>query len=148
MTDPIEELKSLLPHRPPMLLLDRLVEADDARVRAAARVAAGGRLVEAGRGLPAWALVEYFAQTAALIYGLKTRETGAPVAQGFLLGTRRLECPVSHVPEGTELLIEARVEFIDDGGMGAYHCRTLNERFPAECVLTVYVPESETGQHA
>jgi predicted hotdog family 3-hydroxylacyl-ACP dehydratase len=137
------ELERLLPHRPPMLLLDRLIGGDGTHARALAVVRDGGRLVEAGRGLPAWALVEVFAQAAALIGGLRAREEGIPVAQGFLLGTRRLDCPVAHVPVGTELLIEARTEFTDGAGMGAYHCRTLNEDWPVECVLTVYTPPAQ-----
>lgn len=136
----LRALEALLPHRPPMLLLDRFVAGDPDHAVASLRVRADGPFFEAGRGLPAWALVEVFAQTAALIGGLKAAHDGVPVAQGFLLGTRRLDCPVSHVPEGVELTVEARTRFTDGAGMGAYHCRVTDEAWPVECVLTVYTP--------
>jgi predicted hotdog family 3-hydroxylacyl-ACP dehydratase len=139
-------LIELLPHRPPMLLLDRLLAGDGTFARAEARVSADHRFYEAGKGVPTWALVEIFAQTAALIGGLKSREDGVPVPQGFLLGTRRLDCPVSHVPAGTTLVIEARTEFADENGMGAYHCRVLNGDLPVECVLTVFAPPANRSE--
>jgi len=136
-------LEALLPHRRPMLHLDRLLAGDGRFARAALAIDAGKPLVVPGRGLPTWALVEVFAQTAALIGGLRAREAGEAVAQGFLLGTRRLDCPVAWVPEGMTLEIEARTEFVSDGGMGAYHCRTLNLDPAVACVLSVYTPEQE-----
>jgi predicted hotdog family 3-hydroxylacyl-ACP dehydratase len=145
-TDSVAELCDLLPHRPPMLLLDRLLAGDSTFARAEASVDADHRFFEEGKGVPAWALVELFAQTAALIGGLKSRAEGVPVPQGFLLGTRRLECPVSHVPAETKLVIEARTEFADGSGMGAYHCRILNEGLPVECVLTVFAPPTTRPQ--
>ncbi len=139
-TNPMDQLIELLPHRPPMLLLDRLLAGDANSARAEARIDTDHRFYEVGKGVPAWALVEIFAQAAALIGGLKSRADDVPVPQGFLLGTRRLDCPVSHVPAGTTLVIEARTEYADANGMGAYHCRVLNDDYPVECVLTVFAP--------
>lgn len=141
--DDLETLEALLPHRRPMLLLDRFVDGDGGEegwARAEARIDEQHPFFEAGRGLPSWALVEIFAQTAALIGGLQARQDGVPVPQGFLLGTRRLDCPVSHIPAGTVLVLEARTSFRDSNGMGAYHCRTLNDGLALECVLTVFAP--------
>ncbi|MEE4172949.1 MAG: hypothetical protein V2I57_01700 [Xanthomonadales bacterium] len=139
----LETLEALLPHRRPMLLLDRFVDGDhgeDGWARAEARIHEAHPFYEADRGVPSWALIEVFAQTAALIGGLQARQDGVPVPQGFLLGTRRFDCPVSHVPAGTDLVLEARTAFRDSNGMGAYHCRTLNEDLALACVLTVYAP--------
>ena len=139
-------LEALLPHRRPMLMLDRFLDGDGGEqgwARAEARIDEDHPFLEAGRGLPSWVLVEVFAQTAALIGGLQAREEGVPVPQGFLLGTRRLDCPVSHIPAGTDLVLEARTSFRDSNGMGAYHCRTLNDDLPLECVLTVFAPPGE-----
>lgn len=140
MSANLRELEALLPHRPPLLLLERLVEGDPGHAVAEARVRAGDPLVEAGRGLPAWALVEVFAQAAALIGGLAARARGETVAQGFLLGTRRLDCPVSHLPVGSQFTVEARAAFTDGSGMGAYHCRIREPQWPVECTLSVYTP--------
>lgn len=146
MTDtPIE---ALLPHRRPMLLLGRLTEGDATYARSSTTVTRDDLFFEAGSGLPAWVLLEYFAQTAALIGGLEARANATDVRQGFLLGTRKLECGISHIPAGVELELEARLEFADGAGMSAYHCRTLNPEYPVSCVLSVYVPPASDGAHS
>lgn len=140
-------LEELVPHRPPMLMPDRLVDGDSTRARTQVTISASCPLLEPGRGLPTWALLEFFAQTAAVIGGLKARETGQPVAQGFLLGTRKLSCPVSHIPVGTTLLLQAETGFVDAGGMGAYHCATDYEGQPITCTLTVFTPPKGASSH-
>ena len=136
----LAQLEALLPHRRPLLLLDRFIDGDRDWAQAEVRITENHPFHEPGRGVPAWALIEVFAQTAALIGGLKARAEEVPVPQGFLLGTRRFACAVSHVPVGTTLELEARTSFRDSNGMGAYHCRTLNDDFALECTLTVYAP--------
>ncbi len=133
-------LEDLVPHRPPMLLPDRLVDGDSTQARTRVTITDACPLIEPGLGLPTWALLEFFAQTAAVIGGLKARETGEPVGQGFLLGTRRLSCPVSHIPVGATLVLAAETGFVDESGMGAYHCATEYEGQPITCTLTVYTP--------
>ncbi|MEM8546834.1 MAG: hypothetical protein AAGF46_01600 [Pseudomonadota bacterium] len=138
-------IESFLPHRKPMLLLDRLIDGDPSFARSAIAVSEQDLFFEEGMGLPAWALLEYFAQTAALIGGLEAEAGAKAVPQGFLLGTRKLECEVSHIPAGVELELEAKLEFADGAGMSAYHCRTLNPEYPVTCVLSVYVPPADDG---
>lgn len=133
-------LAELVPHRPPMLLPDSFVDGDSNRARTRVTLSPGCPLLESGRGLPTWALLEFFAQTAAVIGGLRARETGEPVRQGFLLGTRKLACPVSHIPVGTTLTFTAETSFVDANGMGAYHCATKYQGQQISCTLTVFTP--------
>jgi predicted hotdog family 3-hydroxylacyl-ACP dehydratase len=126
-----------------MLLLDRFVDGDVDWARAEARIGETHPFHAPGLGVPSWALIESFAQTAALIGGLQARAERVPVPQGFLLGTRRFTCTVPHVPVGTTLVLEARTSFRDSNGMGAYHCRALNDDLALECVLTVYAPPAD-----
>ena len=140
-----QALEALLPHRGPMLLLDRFLDGDVDWAQAEARIDDRHPFHEPGHGVPSWALIEVFAQTAALIGGLKAQTEQVPVPQGFLLGTRRFACSVSHIPLNTTLVLEARTAFQDNNGMGAYHCRTRNEEFALECVLTVFAPPVGAG---
>lgn len=140
-------LQDLVPHRPPMLLPDRLIDGDSSQARTQVTIAADCPLLEPGRGLPSWALLEFFAQTAAAIGGLKARETGQPPARGFLLGTRKLACPVSHIPVGTTLILSAQTGFVDDNGMGAYHCATNYAGHEISCTLTVFAPPRSAPEH-
>ncbi len=135
-----DRLEALLPHRGAMLLLDRFLDGDVDWARAEAGIDETHPFNEPGLGVPSWALIEIFAQTAALIGGLQARAERVPVPQGFLLGTRRFSCSVPHVAVGTTLVLEARTSFRDSNGMGAYHCRTLNDDLGLKCVLTVYAP--------
>lgn len=141
------KLQDLVPHRPPMLLPDRLIDGDGTQARTQVTIAADCPLLEPDLGLPTWALLEFFAQTAAVIGGLKARETGQPPAQGFLLGTRKLLCPISHIPVGTTLTLSAETGFVDDNGMGAYHCATHYEGLEISCTLSVYTPPRSAPDH-
>lgn len=136
----LDVLEALLPHRRPLLLLDRLLGGDVDWARAEAAIGEAHPFYEPGHGVPSWAMIELFAQTAALIGGLQARADQVPVPQGFLLGTRRFTCTTPWVPAGTTLILEARTAFRDDNGMGAYQCRTLNDDLALDCVLTVYAP--------
>lgn len=140
-------LVDLVPHRPPMLLPDRLLDGDGTRARTQVTIADDCMLVEPGLGLPGWALLEFFAQTAAVIGGLKARETGQPMGQGFLLGTRKLACPVRHIPVGASLILKAETGFVDANGMGAYHCSTQYAGHEISCTLTVFTPERNAPDH-
>ena len=75
---------TLLPHRPPMLMIDRLVDAGPGTAVAEATLGDGCLGVSAGRVLEA-ALVECVAQTAAA--GKAVAAAGAgPAAPGLLAG--------------------------------------------------------------
>ena len=142
------DLQDLLPHRPPMLLISELLDHGPDFVVAAAKVTATGLLVQGDRGLPSWALIEYFAQTAALLGGLRAREAGSTAGQGYLLGTRKFESNHPWIKPGVRLVFEAREQFRDGNGMGAYGCRTLDGPVSAECVLNVFTPPPKENAHA
>jgi len=102
--DAICAIEELVPHRPPMLLVDRLVESD------------GNRCVSETQTGPEWpltkdnaassiVLVEVVAQTAAALMGLEAR-TGAgtgPGDAGFLVGVRSARWSSPFVPTGAFL---------------------------------------------
>lgn len=133
------ELDDLLPHRPPMRLIDRVVAVGEEHAVAEATIAPGMPFCGPG-GLPAWVLVELFAQTAALIGGHRARLAGGVAAQGYLLGTRRFTASAPTVPLGATLRLEARGEMSEATGMGSYRCHTVGGDLAAECVLSVYTP--------
>ncbi|MEM9171484.1 MAG: hypothetical protein AAGA84_02140 [Pseudomonadota bacterium] len=139
---PTDDLDTLLPHRRPMRLIDRLIDGDQTFAVSETLIRADDPFVDADRGVPAWALLEYFAQTAALIGGIEAANAGGSIPQGLLLGTRKLVCGVSHIPLGATMKLEARQEFSDGAGMSAYRCKTLHDEWPVECVLSVYAPKS------
>ena len=115
-------IAALLPHRPPMLLVDRLLEDDAEMVRVEATVKPDGLFVTE-EGMPAWVGIELMAQTVASWAGLRRHEAGEPVRLGFLLGTRKYECTLAHFPLGARLEIEARQELVAENGLAVFACK-------------------------
>lgn len=134
---PIEQL---IPHRGPIRLIERLIHADGPHVRAVATVPRQGPFCTAA-GVPIWVGVEYMAQTIAAWAGLRAQAKGLPPPLGFLLGTRRYSCTLTHLPPGAELVIEANCEIIGENGLAAFDCRILLDRHcVAEAMLSVFQP--------
>src|SRR2546426_3960121 len=85
------EIRSLVPHSGPMVLLDRVVSVDEESLCAEVLIRADSMFCAAG-GVGAWVGLEYMAQAIAAYAGYGARLRGAPVKIGFLLGSRRYEC--------------------------------------------------------
>ena len=87
----LPDIRDLLPHSGPMVLLDRLVAADDESLCAEVRIRADSLFFVDG-GVGGWVGLEYMAQAIGAFAGYRARLRGEPVRIGFLLGTRRYEC--------------------------------------------------------
>lgn len=80
--------ESLIPHRPPMRLVDELVAWSEEGGEVTARVVAGSPFAAADGRLEAVALVELLAQAYATLHGYEDRCQGRPPKMGFLVGSR------------------------------------------------------------
>ena len=100
---PIEQL---LPHRPPMILIDRLVWTNGVATVCEVSIRPHSMFIQAVR-VPAFVGIEYMAQTVAAHGGYQSYLEGQPVAVGLLLGTRRLETRCQFFELGQTLRIEA-----------------------------------------
>ena len=110
----------LLPHSPPMILLDEVVEADGRRAVCRVRVRGDSPFAEGGK-VPAVVAIEYMAQAVSAYAGLQARARGAPPRIGYLLGTRELTLEVDAFDVGDELVVEA-VYVWGDETLGAFDC--------------------------
>jgi predicted hotdog family 3-hydroxylacyl-ACP dehydratase len=81
----------LIPHRPPMLLVDRLISFDSGSGIVEACLDSGSILVDSTGRLDKVALVEILAQGYATIKGYDDLINGKPVQEGFLVGIRKLK---------------------------------------------------------
>ncbi|MBI2241907.1 MAG: 3-hydroxylacyl-ACP dehydratase [Magnetospirillum gryphiswaldense] len=140
---PIEEL---LPHAPPMLLLDEVLVCDDQGSRAAVTIGPGFPFIEPS-GVPAHVGIEFMAQTCGLWAGGRARVHGRPARLGYLLGTRRYRALEPFFPLGARLEVSAQIVFLD-GGMGVFDCRVedRNGTVLAEAQVNVFQPEEEGTQ--
>ena len=80
----------LIPHRPPMRLVDRLLSFDDAGGLTEACQREDSVLVSADGTLDPVMLVELIAQSYATVKGYDDLVNGRPVMEGFLVGIRKL----------------------------------------------------------
>ena len=134
-------IAELLPHQAPMLLLDRLLDYQGARVRCETRIGERhGLLLDERGNLPAWVGLELMAQTIAAWAGMQGRLRGEPVRIGMLLGTRKYRCQPEGFAPGTLLTIEACC-LLQDGGMASFDCRILLDGEEcAQARLSTYQP--------
>ena len=84
--------EALMPHRPPMRLVERLVDYDGDSGTVEAEVAAGNPLLDGQGRLDEMALAEILAQAYALVKGYGARRDGEPIRKGFLVGFREFVC--------------------------------------------------------
>lgn len=130
----------LLPHGPRMTVIDRLVSYDPKKSVAVAEVRPGNVFFEDG-GVPAWAGIEYMAQTIAAHAGAEARLRGEPPAVGFLLGTRSYRSEVGAFADGSRLTITVEPLWLE-AGVGAFQCSIESSGVLAAAVVTVYRPDA------
>ncbi len=82
----------LVPHRPPVRLIEHLLEVHAAAGRASATVRAGSLHVNADGTLDPTAHLELIGQTFAAAKGWRDRQQGWPPRVGFLAGATGMDC--------------------------------------------------------
>lgn len=115
MTD--MSLETLLPHRPPMVLIDGVDAFDAAAGRLVAHVTITPETMFCETdGVPNWVAIEYMAQTAAALAGAHDRlqAPDCPPRPGLLLGTRKLDVPCACFAIGQTYRVTAERVFADD----------------------------------
>lgn len=148
-TDQRPQLTDLLLHRPPMLLLDEILEVAPGHAASRIVIRENSPFFQPPQGVPSWISIEYMAQTVGLIAGVEARQEGSGVPTGYLLGTRRFASSHPWYGAGTVLEVHSAEEFVDDNGLGAYNCQVMmaGEQVAA-CRLTVYRRPQEGAEPA
>jgi predicted hotdog family 3-hydroxylacyl-ACP dehydratase len=82
-------IQDLLPHRPPMLLLDAVVGFDEESAQCSVTIHESSTFFDDG-GVPAWVALEYCAQCVAAFAGLKAHHSGGEPRIGLLVAAREL----------------------------------------------------------
>ena len=113
-------ITELVPHRPPMLLLDRVVSWDHGRVVCGVVLRHDSPFVVSGR-VSSTVAIEYMAQCIAVYAGLGGHARSEPVRIGYLLGSREVIFEVEDFRVGDELRVEASHLWGDDA-LGSFAC--------------------------
>ena len=116
------ELYELLPHRPPMLLIDEIIAVDQRSSKAIVYINEQASFYEPGLGVPAWIGIEYMGQTAALIAGYQLKQGLVEPHLGFLLGTRHYNSHCDYFSEQSKLLITCEEKALVGDSLATFDC--------------------------
>lgn len=119
------QLFDLLPHRPPMLLVNKVVDLSATQSSAEVIIDEEAPFYDekhGEKGIPSWVGIEYMGQTAALIAGYQLQQGLSEPHLGFLLGTRRFQAEVSHFAVGTILLVSCVEKAIVGDSLATFDC--------------------------
>jgi predicted hotdog family 3-hydroxylacyl-ACP dehydratase len=141
--DPIyPDVVDLLPHKPPMVLLDRVVMVEALRAATAVKIRPGIPFFRDG-GVSSLAGIEYMAQTVAILSGWSDRGKGIAPKLGFLLSVREYESELAVFPDGANLRVEV-VHSWGEGEMLRFEGKIIDadsSREIAHAVLNVFGPD-------
>jgi predicted hotdog family 3-hydroxylacyl-ACP dehydratase len=140
---PIEQL---VPHRPPMILIDRMIEATDTAMTCEVTITPQTLLIESA-GVPAFVGLEYMAQAVAAYGGYKAYLAGQPIGLGLLLGTPQLKISCQFFHCGQTLQIQV-THIWGDNELMQFQC-TIHDALTGvllqQAELTVFKPQDVTS---
>ena len=132
-------IAELLPHRPPMLLLDAVESVGDDCLVATVTISADSLFAEPD-GVPAHIGLEYMAQACGALAGWLALEAGDPIRIGFLMGTRGMSIHRAWFAIGARLTISATLVYRDEATAAMGARIEIGGDLVAEAQLTVYQP--------
>ncbi len=135
-------VRDLLPHDPPMVLLDKVLSCAESSLVAEVVIKPESLFCDES-GVPAWVGIEYMAQSVAAHAGALARQRGGEPVIGYLLGTRSYKSAVSEFPIGASLKIEVESLYVEMG-LGAFACRIDMGGTVAEATINVYQPDDDS----
>jgi predicted hotdog family 3-hydroxylacyl-ACP dehydratase len=110
----------LVPHRPPMILIDEILDIGEKSLSARVALTERSPFVEEGK-LPALVTLEYMAQSVAAFAGAARLAAGKPVRLGMLIGCREMELEVDALSVGDVLEITVEQVWTDEQ-LGSFDC--------------------------
>jgi len=134
------DIRSLVPHAGPMVLLDRVISADEDSLLAEVRIRSDSLFCNTD-GVGAWVGIEYMAQAIGAWAGYTAQLRGESVKLGFVLGTRRYDCSRPIFILGSLLRVHVLRVFQDENGLGSFECSIDSEEGRvATAIITVFQP--------
>lgn len=136
----LPDIRLLVPHAGPMVLLDRVVAVEQDSLCAEVAIRSDS-LFATAEGVGAWVGIEYMAQAIAAHAGYEAYQRGEPVKVGFLLGSRRYECARSVFAVGSVLRVHVTRLLMAENGLGSFACRIEDQDgIAATATVSVFLP--------
>ena len=122
----LPDIRQLVPHAGAMVLLDRVVSADEENLCAEVRIRRDSLFCLDG-AVGSWVGIEYMAQAIGAYAGYSARLRGEPLKLGYLLGTRCYQCTRPFFPVGALLRIHVKRVLQSANGLASFECRIEDE---------------------
>ncbi|MCB9667131.1 MAG: hypothetical protein H6715_03305 [Myxococcales bacterium] len=133
----------LIPHRPPILFLDRVLEVGEEFIVCLVHVAPEMAFVNDER-MESLVAFEFMAQSAAAYAGAKAAGVQQGHTAGYLISVRDLSLATGSFSVGDVLVVRAH-HLWTDKGFSQFQCRVTREGEPlAEGQIGVYQPADES----
>jgi predicted hotdog family 3-hydroxylacyl-ACP dehydratase len=131
----------LVPHREPMVLLDRVVAWSPGHVECAMRVRSDTRFVDDGI-LPTPFMIEHMAQSVAVCLGYEAYMGGRGVRVGMIVSCRAFRAHSESASAGDDLMVHANKERGNET-LSHFHCEVRSEdEVLADATLTLFHGET------
>jgi predicted hotdog family 3-hydroxylacyl-ACP dehydratase len=136
------KLSQLIPHQPPMRLLDTLVSSSERDIEVTAQITTANAFYDPeSQAVPAWTGIEYMAQTAAAWVGLQDLNAGKTVEPAFLISSRQYTAHCAQFALGQTLRVWVHAHLIEGPLVAFNGAIKHNETLLAEAVFTAYRPD-------
>lgn len=135
------DIRELLPHDAPMILLDSVIDVRDTGLTAQVTITPQSLFADE-HGVPAWVGLEYMGQAIAAYAGAHARRRGEPVRIGFLVSTRRYQPGCAYFPLGAQLTVAAESIAESHQGLSVFECFIHGPDIATTANLNVYQPDN------
>jgi len=135
------DIQSLIPQRPPFVMIDQLLSLNETTARGGFRIKADNIFLENGE-FKEPGLLENIAQTAAAMAGYISRTENKPISVGYIGSVKNLEI-FSFPKIGDELITEITIEnqiFDVTIISGTISC---NEKILAQCKIKIFINQTK-----
>ncbi|PKG82621.1 3-hydroxylacyl-ACP dehydratase [Colwellia sp. 75C3] len=117
---PIEDV---VPHKHPMILIDKLVAYNDLIAQCSLTITSKSNFYnDEKQSVPSYVAIEYMAQSIAAFANANEKDQGGEVAIGFLVSSRKLKVFVSEFTLGMELTVTVEQLYAEESGLSAFDC--------------------------
>lgn len=138
----LRDIHTLLPHQPPMVLLDAVTAYGEDWIECTVTPVRDGLFARDGV-VPNLVALEYMAQAIGALAGIRNLRKGGAPRVGYLIGARYLTLHANELHVGETLTVRARSVW-QEARAGQFECHVLRGSTPvADGSLTVYEPPLE-----
>jgi predicted hotdog family 3-hydroxylacyl-ACP dehydratase len=140
------ELRDLLPHKEPMILISRVTGHNiEARsLTAEVDITPKTMFFDASKKqVPVWVGIEYMAQSIGALSGLyQQQQNSGPAKIGFIIGSKNYQCFTPGFKEGATLTIKVE-QLFSDSELSSFDCKIMHlSTILSQTELNVFQPLS------